>query len=121
MLNEGDRLLTHLFFFFFFRLFLLLLGGRWEQLRWDISQKSSGSKQCSLLGEIAEISPQRIVLICTTHSATTPADFEKTLHDWELQVSQDPLQFKQLYLFTFNYVKSASQKSMEVEVSHGVM
>ncbi|CAO3649368.1 unnamed protein product [Mucor fragilis] len=50
-------------------------------------------------------------------SATTPADFEKTLHDWELQVSQDPLQFKQLYLFTFNYVKSASQKSMEVEMA----
>lgn len=53
-------------------------------------------------------------MIC---SVTTPADFKKVLHDWEMQVSQDPLQFKQLYLFTFNYVKSTTQKSMEVEVS----
>ncbi|GAN02369.1 DCN1-like protein 4-like isoform X1 [Mucor ambiguus] len=50
-------------------------------------------------------------------SVTTPTDFKKVLHDWELQVSQDSLQFKQLYLFTFNYVKSASQKSMEVEMA----
>jgi len=53
-------------------------------------------------------------MIC---SVTTPADFKKVLHDWEMQVSQDSLQFKQLYLFTFNYVKSTTQKSMEVEVS----
>ncbi|EPB87539.1 hypothetical protein HMPREF1544_05630 [Mucor circinelloides 1006PhL] len=48
---------------------------------------------------------------------TTPADFKKVLHDWEMQVSQDSLQFKQLYLFTFNYVKSTTQKSMEVEMA----
>jgi hypothetical protein len=51
-------------------------------------------------------------------SVATPTDFKAVLHDWEMQVSQDSIQFKQLYLFTFNYVKSTGQKSMEVEVSY---
>lgn len=50
-------------------------------------------------------------------SVATPTDFKAVLHDWEMQVSQDSIQFKQLYLFTFNYVKSTGQKSMEVEMA----
>lgn len=59
-------------------------------------------------------------MLTHTKSVTTPTDFKAVLHDWEMQVSQDPIQFKQLYLFTFNYVKSTGQKSMEVEVSYEI-
>ncbi|CEP11487.1 hypothetical protein [Parasitella parasitica] len=52
-----------------------------------------------------------------TIGATTATDFKKILHEWETEVSKDDALFKQLYLFTFNYVKSKSQKSMEIEMA----
>lgn len=37
---------------------------------------------------------------------------------WEESVLNDPEEYMQFYLFTFNYAKTTGQKSMDVEVIH---
>lgn len=107
-------------FILIYRQIPLLLDGKWEQVVWVILQKRNGSKHWKLLGKANSHHFYPHSMLTHTKSVTTPTDFKAVLHDWEMQVSQDPIQFKQLYLFTFNYVKSKGQKSMEVEVSYEI-
>ncbi|RCI07055.1 DCN1-like protein 4, partial [Rhizopus stolonifer] len=59
---------------------------------------------------------QEFMQAMATYNITTPDEFKKLLKAWEISLD-DPDQFRQLYLFSFNHVKSSGQKSMDVETA----
>ncbi|KAI9356599.1 Cullin binding-domain-containing protein [Pilaira anomala] len=43
--------------------------------------------------------------------------FVQTVVDWETSIKNNKEEYKQFYLFTYNYAKSTTQKSMDVETA----
>ncbi|OBZ81514.1 DCN1-like protein 4 [Choanephora cucurbitarum] len=67
--------------------------------------------------QMGYITRQEFMQTMSSLDVSTSDEFKKTLCHWEETVLNEPSEFKQLYLFTFQYVKSTTQKSMDVETA----
>lgn len=54
-------------------------------------------------------------------SAANDGKFKILVDQWEESILNDPEEYMQFYLFTFNYAKTTGQKSMDVEVIFNIV
>ncbi|KAI8390367.1 Cullin binding-domain-containing protein [Blakeslea trispora] len=67
--------------------------------------------------QMGYITKQEFMQTMSSLDVITPEEFKKILYHWEETILNDPSEFKRLYLFSFQYVKSTTQKSMDVETA----